>query len=131
MAIVKLQNVEVTRVNSSGHGVQVAEKFQVQGKERQTRYTVWFEEPHGLAVGNVISVSGFLGAKVGEPWVGQDGQERRSVELSVNKPRIEASEGAQGGSNAVSQPQRPNTSPAQENVSSGGFGAGFDDQSPF
>lgn len=120
MAIVKLQNVEVTRVNSSGHGVQVAEKFQVQGKERQTRYTVWFEEPHGLAVGNVISVSGFLGAKVGDPWTGQDGQERRSVEFSVNKPRIDTGQTAQGGSNAGSQGQWASAPAAQENGSQGG-----------
>ena len=131
MAIVKLKDVEVTRLNNSGHGVQVAEKFEVQGKERQTRFTVWFEEPHGLAVGNVISVSGFLGAKVGDPWTGQDGQERRSVEFSVNKPRIEASQAAQGGSNAGSQPQWASAPPAQENGPQGGFSDPFANEPAF
>ena len=133
MAIVKLQNVEVTRVNSSGHGVQVAEKFQVQGKERQTRYTVWFEEPHGLAVGNVISVSGFLGAKVGDPWTGQDGQERRSVEFSVNKPRIESSANAGNGSGNSGNPNagshQGGNAPQMSEPQA--FGGGFDDEQPF
>lgn len=90
MAIVNLKDVTVERLNGKGFGVKVAEKFQVQGNDRKTSYTVWFKEPHGLNVGDVVSLSGFLGAKVGEPWVGQDGQERRSVELSLNEPRIQA-----------------------------------------
>ena len=98
MAIIKLKDVEVTRVNSTGYGVQVAEKFEVKGQARQQRYTVWFKEPHGLVPGAVVSLSGFLGSKVSDPWTGNDGQERRSVELSVNNPRIEAGDGAGGGS---------------------------------
>lgn len=90
MAIVNLKDVTVERLNGKGFGVKVAEKYQVQGNDRKTQYTVWFKEPHGLNVGDIVSLSGFLGAKVGEPWVGQDGQERRSVELSLNEPRIQA-----------------------------------------
>lgn len=108
MALVKLKDVEVVRLNRTGFGVVVAEKFQVQGKERQTRFMVWFDEPHGLQVGQTVSLSGFLGAKVGDPWVGQDGQERRSVELSVNKPKLEG------------EPAAAPTAPG------GGFGAGLD-----
>lgn len=88
MAIVQLKDVVVERVNSRGFGVKVAEKYEVKGKPRKTTYTVWFEQEHGLSVGDVVSLSGFLGAKVGDPWTGDDGQERRSVELSVNKPRL-------------------------------------------
>src|SRR5690606_36700649 len=89
MAIVNLKDVTVERLNRTGYGVKVAEKYQVQGNDRKTTYTVWFKEPHGLNEGDIISVSGFLGAKVGDPWTGQDGQERRSVELSLNEPRIQ------------------------------------------
>lgn len=123
MAVVRLKDVEVMRVNRTGNGVQVAEKFTAGGKERQTRFTVWFDEPHGLSVGDVVSVSGFLGAKVGDPWTGDDGVERRSVELSVNRPRIEAGSGSGGGSPAgAGQPS-----------SGGDFGGqgGFDDEQPF
>jgi hypothetical protein len=94
MAIISLKQVEVTRVNSRGHGVQVVEKWESKGKTGQTRYTVWFDAEHGLAVGDRIDVSGFLGAKVGEPWTDRDGNERTSVELSVNSPRLGSSPAA-------------------------------------
>ena len=90
MAIIQLKNVEVARVNQKGHGVQVVEKWESKGKTGQTRFTVWFDAEHGLSVGDVVDVSGFLGAKVGEPWTDRDGNARTSVELSVNSPRLGA-----------------------------------------
>lgn len=106
MAIVQLKNgencvVAVTYVNGKGNGLKVTESNTSGEKTYSTRYTCWFEEPSGLAVGDVVNLSGFLSAKVGEPWTGDDGVERRSVELSLNKPRIvpvQASEGGKGGS---------------------------------
>lgn len=97
MAIVSLKGVEVARVNQKGYGVQVVEKWESKGKAGQTRFTVWFEGEHGLAVGDVIDVSGFLGAKIGEPWTDRDGNPRTSVELSVNSPRIGSSPAAPSG----------------------------------
>ena len=97
MAIIQLKQVEVARVNSRGHGVQVVEKWESKGKTGQQRYTVWFDGEHGLSVGDVIDVSGMLGAKVGEPWTDREGQQRTSVELSVNSPRIGSSPAAPVG----------------------------------
>ena len=97
MAIIQLKQVEVARVNSRGHGVQVVEKWESKGKTGQQRYTVWFDAEHGLSVGDVIDVSGMLGAKVGEPWTDREGQQRTSVELSVNSPRIGSSPAAPAG----------------------------------
>ena len=94
MAIVSLKGVEVARVNSKGHGVQVVEKWEKGGKTGQTRFTVWFESEHGLSVGDRIDVSGLLGAKIGEPWTDRDGNPRTSVELSVNSPRLGSSPAA-------------------------------------
>lgn len=88
MAIINLKDVTVTRLNGKGHGLKVTEQSESKGKTFKTTYTVWFNEPSNLSVGDVVSLSGFLGAKVGDPWKGDDGQERRSVELSVNQPRI-------------------------------------------
>jgi len=105
MAIVNLKQVEVARVNSRGHGVQVVEKWESKGKTGQTRFTVWFDAPHGLTVGDKIDVSGFLGAKVGEPWTDREGQQRTSVELSVNSPRI----GSQGAAQGQSEPVQADT----------------------
>jgi hypothetical protein len=91
MAIVKIEKATVTRVNSKGFGVQVTEPSrESNGKTfKGDRYTLWFKDAHGLTEGDVVSVSGFLGAKVGEPWKGTDDVERRSVELSVNSPKLD------------------------------------------
>lgn len=89
MAIVSLDDVSVSHVNSSGFGVKVVE--QSAGKDNRIfkqRFSVWFREPHGLVVGDRISLSGFISAKVGDPWTDRDGVERTSVELSINSPRM-------------------------------------------
>lgn len=109
MAIVNLKQVEVSRVNSRGHGVQVVEKWESKGKTGQTRFTVWFDSEHGLSVGDKIDVSGFLGAKVGEPWTDRDGNQRTSVELSLNSPRIGSEKAAQGQSEPVAAGDSWNT----------------------
>jgi len=102
MAIIQLKDVAVTRINGKGNGLVVTESTTVGEREYVTKFTVWFEEPHGLVVGDVVSLSGFLSAKVGDPWTGRDGMERRSVEFAVNKPRITPVKGQNGGSGAVS-----------------------------
>ncbi|KRC52141.1 hypothetical protein ASE16_03575 [Leifsonia sp. Root227] len=89
MAIVKIKDATVTRVNSKGYGVKVTESNESNGKRYKTQYTLWFKEPHGLSEGDVVSVDGFLGAKVGEPWEDRDGNQRVSVELSVNNPKLD------------------------------------------
>ena len=94
MAIVSLKQVEVVHVNQKGHGVKVVEKWEKNGKSGQTRFTVWFDSEHGLSVGDRIDVSGLLGAKIGEPWTDRDGNQRQSVELSVNSPRLASSPAA-------------------------------------
>lgn len=93
MALVSLKQVEVVRVNQTGHGVQVVEKWQSKGAERSQRYTVWFDEAHGLREGDKIDVSGFLSVTV-EPWEDRDGKTRHSAKVSLNKPRLDRNEDA-------------------------------------
>ena len=88
MAIVQLKDVVVSRLNRTGYGVKVVEEWESRGKSGKTQYTVWFTESHGLSEGDRVSLSGFLGAKIGEPWTDRDGNTRTSVELSVNNPRL-------------------------------------------
>jgi len=52
-------------------------------------------------VGDVVSLSGVLSAKVGEPWRGRDGNERRSVEFALRFPRIAPVKPHNGPSGAV------------------------------
>jgi hypothetical protein len=89
MAIVQLKDVRVSFVNGRGGGFKVEEVNESRGKTYKTRFSVWPTTDAGVQVGDVISLSGFLSAKVGDPWEGSDGQPRYSVELSVNSPRID------------------------------------------
>jgi len=91
MAIVQLKDVVVSRVNRTGHGVKVLEESRTGDKTYKTYFSVWFKEPHGLSEGDKVSLSGFLGAKIGDPWTDREGNERTSVELSVNSPRLSES----------------------------------------
>lgn len=100
MAIVNLKDVTVTRLNNSGHGFGVREQSESKGKTYTTYWTVWATEAHGFTVGQVITVSGFLSSKVGDPKTGNDGVERRYVELSINSPRF----GDKGASTPVKEP---------------------------
>lgn len=86
MAIVKLSDVTVTRVNSKGFGVQVKEADR--GEFKGSRFTVWFKEFHGLSQGDTVSLSGFLGAKVSE-WTNDAGELKHTVELSINSPKLD------------------------------------------
>jgi hypothetical protein len=105
MAIVKLKDVAVTRLNQSGFGVKVTESNENNGKTYKTQFTLWFKEASGLSEGDVISVSGFLSAKVGAPWTDREGQERTSVELSINSPKLDGD--AQGSHVPVQEQEAP------------------------
>jgi hypothetical protein len=116
MAIVKLKDVPVTYVNGRGFGVKVTESHESKGKTFKQQYTLWFDAPHGLSVGDVVSVSGFLGAKVSE-WQDANGTTRHSVELSVNRPEL-----------ADSDATRPVDASEPEPWASTSPGTGFDAQ---
>lgn len=87
MAIVNLKDVTVYAVFSKGF--RVIEESTKDGKTYTQRFTVW-SEGIGVAEGDVVSLSGFLSAKVSE-WT-KDGETRHSVELSLNSPRLTTTE---------------------------------------
>ena len=88
MAKVTLNKVQVTRVFWEGKGAQVVESYKTKDGERSTRYSLFFDEPHGLAEGTVIDVEGLLSASVDE-YEKRDGSGiGHSVALKPNKPRV-------------------------------------------
>jgi hypothetical protein len=101
MAIIKIQDASVTRVNSKGFGVQVKEADR--GDFKGARYTVWFKEFHGLSEGDTVSLSGFLGAKVSE-WTDKEGAVRHTVELSVNSPKLDGFPAKESAQDSVEWP---------------------------
>lgn len=121
MAIVQIKDATVVQVNRTGFGVKVKEADR-EGADGTTyrgdRFTVWFKEAHGLSEGDVVSVSGFLGVKLGKPWAGRDGFERPLIELSVNRPEL-------ADSYASSQME------ATTEDSWGSESSGFDGEVPF
>ena len=84
MSVIKLEKVTVSYVNGKGVGFKVVDESTVGDKTYKQIFSVWPVLDAGVKVGDVISLSGFLSAKVGEPWAGSDGELRTSVELSVN-----------------------------------------------
>jgi single-stranded DNA-binding protein len=91
MALVNLKDVTVFTTFSKGFRV-VEESKSRDGKDYSTRWTVW-SDTLGVTEGDIVSVSGFLGAKVND-WTDKDGQTRHSVELSLNSPRLTESKAA-------------------------------------
>lgn len=90
MSIVNLKNVKVYATFSKGFRV-VEESTGKDGQTYKQRWTVWADamESGKIREGDIVSVSGFLGAKVND-WEDKDHVQRHSVELSINSPRIEA-----------------------------------------
>jgi hypothetical protein len=91
MAKVVVENALVERIFWEGKGAAVSEKFVVQGSERTRRWSIFFDEPHGLQEGQVISVQGLFSDKP-ETFQKKDGTVGVSSNLTINKPTITAGE---------------------------------------
>lgn len=112
MAIVNLSKVKVVGLFSRGFRV-VEESTGKDGKTYTQRFTVW-SDGIGVAEGDVISLSGFLSAKVSE-WTDKDQQVRHSVELSLNSPRLST-----GDDSSAPEPQNaPEPAPWESEPSAG------------
>lgn len=103
MAVIQLKGVQVTRLDQNGDGVQVVESNEVNGKTYKTFWKLWFKQPSGLNVGDVVNVSGLHGARSGGVRKDRDGNltvnavdghPERFVDLSVNSPKVEAAAAA-------------------------------------
>lgn len=87
MAKVIVENALVERVFWEGKGLAVSEKFTVQGTERNRRWSIFFDEAHGLQEGTVISVQGMFSDKP-ETFTKKDGSVGVSSNLTINKPKV-------------------------------------------
>lgn len=87
MAIITLRDVQVTRVFWEGKGAQVLERYKTQYGDKEQRYSIFFDEPHGLAEGTIITVDGVLGVKIDE-YENKQGEKKQGIAITVNKPQI-------------------------------------------
>ena len=87
MAISNIKGT-VTRTFHNGCGAEVAETFKKRdGSEGSTRWACWFESAHGLAEGDLVSVTGMHGDQVDE-WTDKQGAVRHSVKRSLNGAKV-------------------------------------------
>jgi len=102
VAKVSLNDVQVSRVFWEGKGAQVVEKYTTRNGERETRYALFFDEPHGLSEGTILSVEGLLSATVDE-FTKRDGTTGHAVNLKLNSPRVFNVDAPKVGHAAVNQ----------------------------
>lgn len=89
MALTNIKEIEVVSLHSKGYGVRAAENIQMKDGNSKKRYwTLWFSEPSGLTVGEIVDVSGFLDCSVSDPFEGSDGNEYRAVNYNLQSPRV-------------------------------------------
>jgi len=118
----------VTRTFFEGRGAEVTEKFKRRdGSDGSTRWSIFFDEPHGLSEGDVIEVSGMHGDKVDE-WQNRDGETVHSVKRTLNKARL-----ANGATSDATTREPGGNTPAANPTASQGESNGFtfDGDSPF
>jgi hypothetical protein len=87
VAIITLRDVQVTRVFWEGKGAQVLERYKTQFGDKEQRYSIFFDEPHGLAEGALITVDGVLGVKIDE-YQTKQGETKQGIAITVNKPQV-------------------------------------------
>ena len=87
MSKIVIENALVERVFWEGKGAAVSEKYKVQGQDRSRRWSLFFDEPHGLTEGVIVDVQGLFSDKP-ETYTKKDGTTGVSSNLTVNKPTV-------------------------------------------
>lgn len=104
MAEIRIENVPVTRVFHEGRGAEITESWESRtGEPQSRRWACWFDAPHGLVEGDVVTVVGRPGAKIDEWQDKTTNETRRAVKMSVNSAVVV------GDVTASSNPQTPLT----------------------
>jgi hypothetical protein len=84
MAQVKLDNVKVSGIFWEGKGLRVEDMITVSGNTFPQLFSVFFNEPHGYNVGDILSMTGELGASP-KAFEKADGTTGVAANLTVNK----------------------------------------------
>lgn len=89
MAVIKIDG-KIERIFQDGRCVKVVESTEKDGKTYTSRYTAWFENSPGLVEGQQVNISGFLSVKQGKPWTDRENIERTSIDVNINRARVDA-----------------------------------------
>lgn len=122
MAFVTVQGT-VDRLFSKGGGFAVRESWQAKTGERHRRWAVFPKDPTIVAEGQVVKVSGGLGAKIADrTFTGKDGQEHSYIDFTVNSARVDGSDSPQDAPASGQQAQDAQSpSPWGEEPQTGGW----------
>lgn len=94
MAIANLKNVKVGRIFYDGKGAEFVESFQTRsGETAEKKYSAFFDEPHGLDIGDVGNASGLLSVKA-RLWERDGAAPVPMADIVLNSTRFEATEGS-------------------------------------
>jgi hypothetical protein len=85
MAITKVTG-RIGRTFYDGKGAEVIESWQQGGETMTKRWSVFFNEPHGLTEEDQVEVSGIHGDKIDE-W-DKDGEKRRTIKRTLSRARL-------------------------------------------
>ena len=101
MAITSVRGT-VSRVFFDGKGAEVTESWEARGETRSKRWSAFFDQPHGLSESDAVEVSGMHGDKV-DSWE-KDGEKQYTVKRTLNRARVVAGAGQQGGQEPPADP---------------------------
>ena len=103
MAYISLQNVFAVSSFWNDKGLEVEERFpRKDGTEGKTKYSVFFDQPHGIANGSKIEKLGGIAGVKARIYDPEDGEARAVADITINNPKVE---GVSGG--APSAPATP------------------------
>lgn len=105
MAIVNIKNGIVERTFYNGQGAAVKEAFTKRdGSEGAQRYSVFFDEAHGLSEGDQGDFSGLLSLKTEEY---PEGSGKHYARATLNSGRVQNVQSAGGGQQQASSDDMP------------------------
>ena len=88
MARVVVKNAKADRTFWDGKGLSLIETETVKGQQINTYWSVFFNEPHNIQPGTVLTIEGKLGARIDEFNDKVTGEPRTKVNLTINFPEI-------------------------------------------
>lgn len=88
MAFVNIQNARVDRIIRDKGFVAVESYKTRDGDEKQTKYTIWTDNPNDIpGEDTIVNVSGPLSVKMQE-FENDEGETIRFASINVNRPKI-------------------------------------------
>jgi len=85
-----IKNAKVMSTFFDGKGARVVEEYKVGTQTRKSYTVLWFQQPHGLDTGDVVTATGTVSVKMGKEYTTANGEHREArPELHINVTDVE------------------------------------------